>query len=106
MPKIVRCARCNRKLKHPVWIDGKSYGSTCATYVQPKIDYRAEIKALRHQVRELQTEVKNLKMNNHINVTPSSPPNGSTNPLGMNYGGNHGALMDELRSALKQRVFV
>ena len=103
--KIIRCARCNAKLKYPVWIDEKPYGSTCATYVQPKIDYRAEITSLRQQVRDLQIEIKKLKTNTQINETPSSPPiESSTNPLGMNYGCDHGELMIELRAVLKERI--
>jgi hypothetical protein len=105
MPKIIRCAKCNRRLKYPVWIDGKPYGSTCATYIQPEIDYRAEIASLQNQVRELKKELQTLKMNGQVPVA-STISNTNTVPtqLGMNYGADHGALMDELRSVLKDRV--
>lgn len=105
MPKIIRCARCNRRLKYPVWIDGMSYGSTCATHIQPEIDYRAEIQSLQNQVRELTHELQELKMNGHVTtqtITSISPSTDQT--TGMNYGCDHGALMDELRSVLKERA--
>lgn len=107
--KIIRCARCNRRLKYPVWVNGKAYGSTCATYVQPEIDYRAEIRSLQNQVRELTTVIQELKMNGDVTTTTVSPPSSPSNtepqnPLGMNYGCDHGALMDELKSVLKERA--
>jgi len=29
----IRCSRCGKRLKHPVFINGKPYGSTCAKKV-------------------------------------------------------------------------
>jgi hypothetical protein len=26
---VVRCSRCGRVLRHPIYVDGKPYGSTC-----------------------------------------------------------------------------
>ena len=27
--EVIKCNRCGRKLKHPIRLDGKVYGSTC-----------------------------------------------------------------------------
>ena len=117
---MVRCTWCNRKLKHPIWKNGKAYGRVCITKVQVvSPDYQEELKALQMQVRELKMELQQIKMNGHI--APMTPPvggllpkvlgnsnggNGHSNkpPIGMNYGCDHGALMDELKSVLKERV--
>jgi hypothetical protein len=41
----MKCARCSRKLRHPVYVGSNSYGSTCAQAVagvKPKRRQRAE----------------------------------------------------------------
>ena len=117
---MVKCVRCNRELKHPFWKNGKAYGRICVTKVQGvSPEYQEEFKTLQMQVRELKMELHQIKMNGLI--APMVPPisgllpkvpgnsnggNGNCNPplLGMNYGEDHGALMNELKEVLSSRM--
>jgi len=82
-----------------------------------KEDIVAELHSLRQLIINLGQLLRQMKYDNHVKWEPlheslpmelsssmDSPTAGS--PLGMNYGYNHGALMDELRSVLKERVLV
>ena len=76
-----------------------------------------EIRALKSVVSTLVNEIKSLRVlgfSSAHNITPknyfsASPPikpmlsNISTPPVGMNYGCDHGELMNELKSVLKER---
>ncbi len=82
-----------------------------------KEDIVAELHSLRQLIINLGHLLREMKYENHVKWEPlpeslpmdlSSPMDSSIieSPLGMNYGYNHGALMDELRSALKERALV
>jgi hypothetical protein len=83
-----------------------------------KIDNQAEeIRGLKAILSNLINEIKSLRVlgfSSAHNITPtnyfsSSPPtkpmlsNIPLPPVGMNYGCDHGELMDELKSVLKER---
>ena len=82
-----------------------------------KEDIIAELHSLRQLIINLGHLLKQMKYENHdkweslpeslpmdLNSSMDSPIVES--PLGMNYGYNHSALMDELRSVLKERVLI
>jgi len=80
-------------------------------------DIVAELHSLRKLILNLGQLLRQMKYDNHVKWEPlseslpmelSSSMDSSAveSPLGMNYGYNHGALMDELRSVLKERVLV
>ncbi|MFX1521292.1 MAG: hypothetical protein ACFFCD_15365 [Promethearchaeota archaeon] len=84
-----------------------------------KNDIIAELHSLRQLILNVSTVLRQMKHDNNnsikwepltesfstdMNSLMESPISGL--PLGMNYGYNHGALMDELRSVLKERVLV
>lgn len=82
-----------------------------------KEDIVTELHSLRQLIINLGQLLRQMKHDNHVkweslpeslpmelSSSMDSPTVGS--PLGMNYGYNHGALMDELRSVLKERVLV
>ena len=83
-----------------------------------KIENQAEeIRGLKAVLSTLINEIKSLRMlgfSSAHNITPTnyfsaSPPikpmlsNIATPPVGMNYGCDHGELMNELKSVLKER---
>ena len=83
-----------------------------------KIENQAEeIRGLKAILSNLINEIKSLRVlgfSSSHNITPAnyfsaSPPikpmlsNISTPPVGMNYGCDHGELMSELKSVLKER---
>jgi hypothetical protein len=82
-----------------------------------KEDIVAELHSLRQLIINLGQLLRQMKYDNHVKWEPLSESlptelrSSMDNPivessLGMNYGCNHGALMDELRSVFKERVLV
>jgi hypothetical protein len=83
-----------------------------------KNDIIVELHSLRQLILNLSNVLQQMKHDNNsmkwepltesfstdMNSLMESPISGP--PLGMNYGCNHGALMEELRSVLKERVLV
>jgi len=109
----MRCARCGRKLKHPVWMGGKPYGRICASKVYSCVNHflLQEVEALKTQIRELRLNFQSLiqgGLPQHIQGVPALSPsptmkhkNGDKDkPLGQGYGTLHTALMEELKQRL------
>ncbi|AEH06290.1 hypothetical protein [Methanothermococcus okinawensis] len=53
------CARCGKPLKHPVWINGKPYGKTCAKNIDKPLKSRSSRAPARKAKR------KNRKVDEH-----------------------------------------
>jgi len=82
-----------------------------------KEDIITELHSLRQLIVDLSQLLQQMKYENRVKLEPLSEsfpmelsssmdsPNVGSSP-GMNYGYNHSALMDELRSVLKERVLV
>jgi hypothetical protein len=107
---LVKCKRCNRRVKYPVYVNGLPYGSSCAKKVEVQ-----DVSSLRKEVTELKILVTTLQKalqekdlsynpdaamwNNHTPLM--TVPNGSSAPI--SYGEDHAELMNELNSVLADR---
>lgn len=101
--KYYRCERCKRRIKHPHWVNDKPYGKYCATQV--KDDLMLVINELQADLQKVKDQLRTLLSPQDRQVSSSKIVKEIKAPLmpHMGYGGDHSALMVELKSALKER---